>query len=86
MRGASWRLALVETRRLPVRVTANHRLTGAGCANSLAWVRTGSFSAASTPRQRTVTVSFEKRGRSANGETEDVYRFTGHQHVLVRRR
>lgn len=44
MQGASWRIALVETRRLPVRVTADRRLGGAMCGNSLAWVRAGRFS------------------------------------------
>ena len=44
MRGASWRIALVETERLPVRVTADRRLAGAACGNALAWVSTGRFS------------------------------------------
>ena len=44
LQGASWRIALVETSRLPVHVTADRRLAGAMCGNSLAWVRTGRFS------------------------------------------
>jgi hypothetical protein len=44
MRGASWRIALVETESLPVRVTADRRLAGAMCGNALAWVRAGRFS------------------------------------------
>ena len=125
MRGASWRIALVETKRLPVHVTADRRLEGAGCGNALAWVRAGRFSDGKHPEagfmlwtgpalgattyiyrtggerlqllakfggdkvtlgRRTVTVSFENRGRSAHGEIEDVYRFTGGKYVLVRRR
>lgn len=44
MEGASWRIALVETKRLPVHTTADRRLTGAGCGNSLSWVESGRFS------------------------------------------
>ena len=125
MRGASWRIALVETNRLPVRVTADRRLGGAGCGNSLAWVRAGRFSDGKHPeaafmlwsdpalgattyiyriggerlqvlatfagdkvtiRKGIVMVSFENRGRSAHGEIEDVYRFTGGTYTLVHRR
>lgn len=125
MRGASWRIAVVETKRLPVRVTADRRLAGAGCGNTLAWVQAGRFSDGNhaeaafmlwtdpalgattyiyridrggiallarfsgdkvTLRRGTVTVSFENRGRSAHGEIEDVYRFSGGAYRLVRRR
>ena len=44
LQGASWRIALVENSRLPVHVTADPRLAGAMCGNSLAWVRGGRFS------------------------------------------
>ena len=44
LQGADWRIALVETARLPVRVTADRRVDGAGCGNELAWVRGGRFS------------------------------------------
>jgi len=40
--GASWRMALVETRRF--RVVADRRIGGAMCGNSLSWVRAGRFS------------------------------------------
>jgi hypothetical protein len=125
MRSASWRIALVETGRLPVRVSADRPLTGAGCGNRLAWVRAGHFSDGKHPEaafmlwsdpalgattyiyrvggehlellatfggdkvtlgRGTVTVSFENRGRSAHGEIEDVYRFTGSRYALVHRR
>jgi hypothetical protein len=124
-RGASWRIALVETTRLPVHVSAERRLAGAMCGNSLAWVQAGHFSDGThaeaalmlwaTPSigattyiyriggerlrllarfggdrvklgRGTVTVWFENRGRSRNGEIEDVYRFTGGKYTLVRRR
>jgi hypothetical protein len=42
--GASWRMALVETRELPVRVVADRRIGGAMCGNELAWVQAGRFS------------------------------------------
>jgi hypothetical protein len=44
LRGASWRMALVESRRLPARVVADRRIGGAMCGNWLAWVRAGRFS------------------------------------------
>jgi hypothetical protein len=44
LRGASWRMALVETTHLPVHVTADRRIGGAMCGNELAWVRAGRFS------------------------------------------
>lgn len=40
----SWRVALVETTTLPVRVVADRRISGAMCGNALSWVRTGRFS------------------------------------------
>jgi len=125
MQGASWRIALVETRQLPVRVTSDRRLSGAMCGNSLAWVQGGRFSDGAheeaafmlwaTPslgattyiyrvdggrlallakfggdrvvvRRGTVTVSFENRGRSRNGDIEDVYRFSGGAYRLAKRR
>jgi hypothetical protein len=42
--GASWRMALVETRQLPVRVVGDRRIGGAMCGNTLSWVRAGRFS------------------------------------------
>ncbi len=44
LEGASWRMALVETRKLPPRAVADRRLGGAMCGNELAWVRAGKFS------------------------------------------
>lgn len=122
--GAAWRMALVETRQLPVRVVADQPIQRAMCGNSLGWVRAGRFSdgrhqevafmlwatpsiGASTyiyrlDRRRfhllakfagdrvtlgagTVTVSFENRGRSKEGEIEDLYRFTDGRYKLVKR-
>jgi len=43
--GASWRMALVETQKLPAHVVADRPIThGAMCGNTLAWVRAGRFS------------------------------------------
>jgi hypothetical protein len=42
--GAAWRMALVETTKLPMRVIADERIDGAMCGNELAWVRAGKFS------------------------------------------
>lgn len=44
LRGASWRMALVETTHLPVHIVADRRISGAMCGNELAWVRAGRFS------------------------------------------
>jgi hypothetical protein len=44
LRGASWRIALVDTAVTPFRVTADRRIAGAMCGNELAWVRAGRFS------------------------------------------
>lgn len=44
LRGVAWRIALVETTHLPVRVIADRRVSGAMCGNELAWVQAGRFS------------------------------------------
>lgn len=44
LEGTSWRMALVETTELPMRVVADRRISGAMCGNELAWVRAGRFS------------------------------------------
>ncbi len=44
LRGASWRMALVETARLPQHVVYDRKIGGAMCGNQLAWVRAGRFS------------------------------------------
>jgi hypothetical protein len=44
LRGASWRVALVETEKLPVSISTSRRIGGAMCGNELAWVRAGRFS------------------------------------------
>jgi hypothetical protein len=44
LQGTSWRMALVETKQLPVRVVADRRIGGAMCGNELSWVRSGRFS------------------------------------------
>jgi hypothetical protein len=125
LRGASWRMALVETRKLPVRAVADRRITDAMCGNELAWVRAGRFSDGRhrevaftlwitpsigartsiyrvdrdrfrllatfggdtvTLRRGLAVVVYENRGRSPNGEIEDVYRFENGRYRLVRSR
>jgi len=44
LKGASWRMALVETQKLPPHAVADRRISGAMCGNELAWVRAGTFS------------------------------------------
>lgn len=44
LEGASWRMALVGTSRLPVRGVTDRRIGGAMCGNELSWVRAGRFS------------------------------------------
>lgn len=72
LRGASWRIALVETARLPVRVTDERRLTGAMCGNSLAWVRAGRFSDGKHPE-----AAFMLWATPSIGATTYVYRIDG---------
>lgn len=77
MRGASWRIALVETTRLPVRVTADRRLAGAMCGNTLAWVRTGRFSDGKHPE-----AAFMLWTTPSIGATTYIYR-TGGEHLRL---
>lgn len=69
LQGASWRMALVETRRLPVRVVADRRVAGAMCGNALDWVRAGRFSDGRHPE-----VAFMLWSDPALGATTSVYR------------
>lgn len=78
MRGASWRIALVETTRLPVRVAADRRLTGAGCGNTLAWVRSGRFSDGKHPE-----AAFMLWTTPSIGATTYIYRTGGERLQLL---
>lgn len=69
LRGAAWRMALVETKRLPVRVTATKQISGAGCGNELGWVRAGRFSDG-----RHQEVAFMLWADPALGATTFIYR------------
>jgi hypothetical protein len=80
MRGASWRIALVETERLPVRVTANRLLAGAMCGNSLAWVRAGRFSDGKHPE-----AAFMLWTTPSIGATTYIYRIGGERLQLLAR-
>jgi hypothetical protein len=80
MKGASWRIALVETNRPPVRVTANRRLAGAMCGNALAWVRAGRFSDGKHPE-----AAFMLWATPSIGATTYIYRIGGkHLQLLAK--
>ena len=80
MRGAFWRIALVETKRLPAHVTADRRLTGAMCGNSLAWVHTGRFSDGEHPE-----AAFMLWTTPSIGATTYIYRIGGeHLRLLAK--
>jgi len=122
--GGQWRIALVETRRLPARVVSDRPVSGSMCGNLVSWVKAGRFSDGThpeaafqlwatpslgattyvyrldggklTPLARfagdhvelsagTVTVTYENAGRSAHGETKDVYRFRAGRYRLAAR-
>jgi hypothetical protein len=70
--GASWRIALVETARIPVHVVSDRRVAGAMCGNELSWVRAGRFS---DGRHR--EVAFELRVTPSIGAHTHVYRVDG---------
>ena len=72
LEGASWRMALVETTKLPVRVAADRRIGGAMCGNDLAWVRAGRFS---DGRHR--EVAFMLWADPSLGASADIYRVDG---------
>jgi hypothetical protein len=74
LRGASWRIALVDTTAAPFRVTADRKVGGAMCGNELAWVRAGRFS---DGRHR--EVAFMLWATPSLGATTYVYRVDGGQ-------
>jgi hypothetical protein len=78
LRGASWRMALVETARPPEHVVADRRVGGAMCGNELAWVRAGRFS---DGRQR--EVAFMLWTTPAIGATTWIYRVDGRRFRLL---
>jgi hypothetical protein len=78
MEGASWRIAVVETKRLPVRVTADRRLSGAGCGNALAWVEGGRFSDG-----RHQEAAFMLWATPSLGATTYIYRIDGERLALL---
>ncbi|MGH3003959.1 MAG: hypothetical protein ACRDM1_15070 [Gaiellaceae bacterium] len=78
LRGATWRMALVDTSKLPVRVTADRKIGGGMCGNELAWVRTGRFS---DGRHR--EASFMLWTTPAIGATAYIYRIDGGRFRLL---
>jgi hypothetical protein len=80
LRGAWWRMALVETTRLPVHVVADRRISGAMCGNELAWVQVGRFS---DGRHR--EVAFMLWTTPAIGAWSYIYRVDGGRFRLLAR-
>jgi|SRR5579884_1615735 len=80
LRGASWRMALVESARLPMHVVADREISGAMCGNELAWVRAGRFS---DGRHR--EVAFMPWSTPALGATTWIYRVGGARFTLLAR-
>lgn len=76
--GASWRMALVETRHLPERVTADQRIGGAMCGNDLGWVRAGRFSDGRHPE-----VAFMLWSTPSLGAVTYIYRLLGTHFSLL---
>jgi hypothetical protein len=72
LKGASWRMTLVETTELPMHSIADRRISGAMCGNELAWVRAGRFS---DGRHR--EVAFMLWATPSLGATTFVYRVDG---------
>jgi hypothetical protein len=78
LQGTSWRMALVETKKLPVRVVADRRIGGAMCGNELAWVRAGRFSDG-LHRE----VAFMLWATPSLGATTSIYRIEGNRFKLL---
>ena len=77
---ASWRMALVETSKLPVRVVADRRVGAAMCGNELAWVQGGRFSDG-----RHQEVAFMLWTTPSIGASAYVYRVDGGRFRLLAR-
>ena len=80
LEGASWRMALVETSKLPVRVITDRRIAGAMCGNELAWVQAGRFSDG-----RHQEAAFMLWTTPSIGASAYVYRVDGGQFRLLAR-
>jgi len=74
--GASWRMALVETRQLPVHVVADRRIGGAMCGNTLSWVRAVRFSDGRHPE-----VAFMLWSTPSIGAVTYIYRLDAGAHL-----
>jgi hypothetical protein len=80
LQGTSWRMALVETKKLPVRVVADRRISGAMCGNELSWIRSGRFS---DGRHR--EVAFMLWATPSLGAITSIYRIDGNRFRLLAR-
>jgi hypothetical protein len=70
--GGQWRIALVETRRLPARVVSDRPIGGSMCGNLVSWVKTGRFSDGKHPE-----AAFQLWTTPSLGATTYVYRLDG---------
>jgi hypothetical protein len=80
LQGTSWRMALVETTQLPVRVVADRRIGGAMCGNELSWVRSGRFSDGQHRE-----VAFMLWATPSLGAVTSIYRIDGNRFRLLAR-
>lgn len=72
LEGGQWRIALVETQRLPAHVVADRAIGGSMCGNLVSWVRTGRFSDGKHPE-----AAFMLWATPSLGATTYVYRLDG---------
>jgi hypothetical protein len=70
--GGQWRIALVETRRLPARVVSDRPISGSMCGNLVSWVKTGRFSDGKHPE-----AAFQLWTTPSLGATTYLYRLDG---------
>jgi hypothetical protein len=70
--GGQWRIALVETGRLPARVVSDRPIGGSMCGNLVSWVKTGRFSDGKHPE-----AAFQLWTTPSLGATTYVYRLDG---------
>jgi hypothetical protein len=78
--GGQWRIALVETRRLPARVVSDRPIGGSMCGNLVSWVKTGRFSDGKHPE-----AAFQLWTTPSIGATTYVYRLDGERLTALAR-
>lgn len=78
--GGQWRVALVETHRLPARVVADQPIGGSMCGNLVSWVKTGRFSDG-----KHAEAAFQLWTTPSLGATTYVYRLDGERLTALAR-